>query len=299
MLNGAHIINFQSHHDTHLEFHPGVNVLIGNTDAGKSAALRALVWGLKNELRGDFFRTYDTKESAVHFDFDNGELSRVKKSGFNGYVLNGDKLAGGTGVPDPVAQFINMGDLNFHDQDDPHFMISWSPGERGKFLNEISNLEDIDISTLQINRMVDADKSGMETAVLEIERLSADLKAFDYLPDLEKEIIKLEELEARIDKLDSKIDLLEELITEVEDLEAEIKEYDRVLLMEETVDHLLALGKRAEEAEREAEELADLIENITSLQIDVGVYQDEIEKLEEEFHQAMPDECPLCGEVRL
>ena len=46
------IDNFQSHEHTEIEFGPGLNVIVGPSDYGKSAVVRALRWVLYNEPRG-------------------------------------------------------------------------------------------------------------------------------------------------------------------------------------------------------------------------------------------------------
>ena len=47
--------NFQDHTDTVIELEPGINLITGSSDAGKSAALRALNFVLHNQPRGDAF----------------------------------------------------------------------------------------------------------------------------------------------------------------------------------------------------------------------------------------------------
>jgi exonuclease SbcC len=42
------IKNFQSHHDTEIEFGPGINVITGTSDAGKTSILRAIMFVLYN-----------------------------------------------------------------------------------------------------------------------------------------------------------------------------------------------------------------------------------------------------------
>ena len=53
MIEGLKISNFQSHRDSSLEFSPGVNALVGDSDCGKSAVMRALLWVITNQPQGD------------------------------------------------------------------------------------------------------------------------------------------------------------------------------------------------------------------------------------------------------
>ena len=42
MIKSVGIVNFQSHEETAIEFSPGLNVIAGGSDAGKSSILRAI-----------------------------------------------------------------------------------------------------------------------------------------------------------------------------------------------------------------------------------------------------------------
>jgi exonuclease SbcC len=54
--------NFQSHRETDLEFSPGLNIIVGPSDQGKSAIIRALRWLFYNEPRGTgFIRVGETR----------------------------------------------------------------------------------------------------------------------------------------------------------------------------------------------------------------------------------------------
>jgi len=57
MIKTLSIQNYQSHKDSTLEFDPGVNVIVGSTDSGKTAIIRALRWLIWNRPNGDSFRS--------------------------------------------------------------------------------------------------------------------------------------------------------------------------------------------------------------------------------------------------
>ena len=59
------IDNFQSHEHTEVEFGSGLNVVVGPSDFGKSALVRALRWVLYNEPRGANFIRAGTKVCQV------------------------------------------------------------------------------------------------------------------------------------------------------------------------------------------------------------------------------------------
>jgi len=56
LIRSLEIENFQSHELTKLDLHKGLNVIVGPSDQGKSALIRALRWLCYNEPKGtDFF----------------------------------------------------------------------------------------------------------------------------------------------------------------------------------------------------------------------------------------------------
>lgn len=82
------IENFQSHEYTLLEFSEGLNVIVGPSDQGKSAIIRAVKWALFNEPRGmDFIRT-GTSSSKVTVEFSNNyTIIRERSKSKNRYQV--------------------------------------------------------------------------------------------------------------------------------------------------------------------------------------------------------------------
>ena len=52
MIRKLNIQNIQSHKNTELEFSPGINAIVGSSNNGKSAILRALYWVRYNRPLG-------------------------------------------------------------------------------------------------------------------------------------------------------------------------------------------------------------------------------------------------------
>ena len=65
MIQSIRLINFQSHKDSFIEFSPNDTVLIGTSNSGKTAVLRALDWILKNRPLGTSFIRHGASECVV------------------------------------------------------------------------------------------------------------------------------------------------------------------------------------------------------------------------------------------
>jgi hypothetical protein len=150
MIHRVHIKNFQSHEDTTLEFHPGVNAIIGPSDQGKSAVFRALHWALCNQPQGDDFRRRGTKQTEVEVQTGKREaITRTKTASVNTYALR----QGGvekeyksfkSSVPEDITTALNLSHLSWQHQHDAPFLLSRSPGEVARELNKVINLDAID-----------------------------------------------------------------------------------------------------------------------------------------------------------
>jgi len=82
------IENFQSHKDTELSFSDGLNVIVGPSDQGKSAIIRAIKWVLYNEPRGTDFIRQGTNSARVTLELSNGYvITRERAPNKNRYTL--------------------------------------------------------------------------------------------------------------------------------------------------------------------------------------------------------------------
>jgi exonuclease SbcC len=135
--------NFQRHVDLTVSFGPRVTTLIGKSDAGKSAVVRALRWLCFNRPAGSGMVRHGAAVAAVSLLTPAGKFARRKGKGVNEYRVDGGKLvAFGSEVPDPVKDGLGVGPVNFQRQHDPPFWLSLAPGEVAKRLNEITGLDD-------------------------------------------------------------------------------------------------------------------------------------------------------------
>lgn len=148
MIESLTLKNFQPFDFQRVEFSPGVTTLVGPTDSGKSAILRAirlLALGRPN-VSADFVK-WGSKGFVLIFKVDGKRIKRSRRKNKNVYTLGDQQLvAFGSTVPDTVADVLNLSDLNFQLQLDPPFWLTESPGQLSKKLNQIINLDAIDRS---------------------------------------------------------------------------------------------------------------------------------------------------------
>ncbi len=211
IIDSVKLENFRSHKDTLFKLHPRINVIVGQSDSGKSAFLKGLYWAIENRPTGLSSVRNEIKEkgkikpkeqSSVTVTKVNGEtLTRLRSSGTNGYLVNGvEASAIGTDVPQEVQNFFNLSEVNIQKQHERSFLIFNTPGETARFFNKTVDLEVIDqvLSKAegQKRKTVQAIKQT-EAQIVELERA---LEQFDWLPEAQEQLNKLEVLSERCER---------------------------------------------------------------------------------------------------
>jgi len=205
MIKELSIQNFQSHADTKLEFDKGVNVIVGSSDSGKTAILRALFWVLENRPTGvGFISNFASKKEVCKVTAqlsEGGSISRIRGESDNKYVVNGTSLeAVGTSVPEEVTKAFNMTDVNISRQMDAPFLVSSTSGEVARFLNKTIKLDLID--TILASTESNKRKAKQETIRLEkeIEDVEDSITKLSWVHEAKKLATKIDIIEGRIDK---------------------------------------------------------------------------------------------------
>ena len=147
MLEKITLKNFQAHKKTEIDFTPGVNVIVGASDKGKSSIIRALQLIFFNRPGGKAYIRHGAKECRVDLEMASGDtLSRVRTKSKNYYQVNADDPLKATGrdVPKEITDICNMQEINFQGQHDSPFMLAETAGECGRMLNKCVDLTAID-----------------------------------------------------------------------------------------------------------------------------------------------------------
>lgn len=264
MIESLSIQNFQSHKKSVLEFHPGVNVIIGESDSGKSAIIRAFRKLITNKPGGNSFMSYWGGEMNLSLTTKEGTcIRRVKTKSEDHYFVNDlDLTAFGQEVPLEVKEALNINEINCQYQFDPPFLLTKTPGELAQFFNRIANIEKIHLSTSKINSMISDIESDIKA---DEKRLEAEKEKLQGFPDLEKLGIELEVLEKANQRLQVTIQQrskLNSIITQLKKITAEIEGKQAILKHEKAVNSILDLYSQKEEKETELNTLKKGIEKI-------------------------------------
>lgn len=257
MIKGLTIKNFQSHKLSVLEFHPGVNIIVGSSDSGKSAIVRSLRLVRDNRPLGDSYRSNWGGDTQIDVELTEGvTVSRVRTKSKNGYVMGGSEYnAIGSEVPKEITDTMDMGDHNLQYQFDRPFLLDNSPGEVAAHFNALANLEVINTSQRQveseISRINQRVKLYKEDAVVALNKL----EALELLDKYEAELEVLESLGKQLSRVKSHVISLKKLINDLRYTDAEILAKNNIIKWENEVNGALELSQRTEEVAKQRIEL--------------------------------------------
>uniref|UniRef100_A0A6H2A0N6 Putative ATPase domain containing protein n=1 Tax=viral metagenome TaxID=1070528 RepID=A0A6H2A0N6_9ZZZZ len=270
MIKDVEITNFQCHKHSLLEFSEGVNVIVGPSDEGKSAVIRAIRWGIQNDPSGIAFRSYFAKKDeltsvAISTD-DERWVVRERDETVNRYKLWNIKdplEAFGQGPVKEVLDTFNLSTFAIQGQHEQYFLLQSSPGEVSRVLNELTGLGVSDDLLKKIGSILYKARDGISNADEMIERLKGEIKEYFYLDALEVDLGKLEKaLKERELARQERRGILD-LTNQIGQVNAQIEEWDSWL-----------------EIEPEAKGLIDEVQGVEVLMRERALLQTAISKIE-------------------
>ena len=274
MIKSLHLSNFQSHKASHLEFDPGVNVIIGPSDSGKTAIIRALRWLVWNRPSGDAFRSTwgsDTKVE-VHLTDRPGsppKIIRIKGKKETYFYENLEYVAFGKEVPEEITKTLNLNDINLQSQLDSPFLLSNSPGEVAKHFNRVAHLDQIDEGLGKVQkwiREIDQDISSNDRQVIQ---LSKDLLKFEHLEKFEVEVEVLEGMETQMIQQVNNKRTLDKLCIDLVAVQDLIEEQEKITEAGPLVDAILDLYAEKIFINTDKRELEGLIQEVEEVEKDL------------------------------
>lgn len=221
--------NFQSHKYTEVNFNKGLNVILGNSDSGKTSILRGIKWALYNLPDGDSFITQGEKECSVKVIFNNKVVvTRIKSSSKNQYILSKpgeeDMVFSGFGrnvVPLEIVEATGMKQvsidrrkdaiINISEQLEGPFLLNETPSVRAGAIGRLTGvniLDDALKNTVTDNNLLQRDyKKVLE----EKNKVEEEIKKFEYLKNKKILFDKLVEIQRNLEEKNTYLNNLKSL----------------------------------------------------------------------------------------
>jgi exonuclease SbcC len=302
MINKITLKNFKSHKKSELNLSPGINIIVGKSDNGKTAILKGLKWVKDNRPGGNAFisdwikeekdKIIKEKQASISIVKNNSSLFRYKTNEKNGYNLDGQNyLAVKTDVPESVQKFLNLTGINYQSQFDGPFLLNETPGGVAKYLNELVKLDEIDQYLFAIESKRRKSLKDKREIVEEIKILESDLENLDWVGSAQKLLIEVEKIHNEIESMHQ---IIENLKNDIIDYKKYITILNNIIdinLIEKKLKKLKKYRNRIEDLLNYSRELSENIINYKKLSENINNYNIIIEK----NTKLLPESCPLCG----
>jgi exonuclease SbcC len=290
MIKKLSIKNFQRHKDLELDLSPGVNVIVGKSRRGKSSVVRALRWLVFNRPLGESFRRWGSDTTWVDAHIGDTHLCRKKSDKENCYQLSDGVrdpqyfYSFGQSPPEAIQQLLNLGEMNFSNQHDPLFLLSMSPPEVGRVLNDIAGLDQIDRAFSRIGSMLHKARQLASSTKSDRERLQSELSEYDALDQLDVEVSVLEQLQSEADKALQRGQKLSSIATKLRQEAILLDQYKDLPDLESSVSRISILALEMDAAQRRAQELAGLSQESRRLRSELVTFRN-LPRMDAEIHR--------------
>lgn len=233
MIESIKIKNYQSHAHTLLKFDDRVNAIVGSSDCGKTAILRAILWIIENRPLGTSFVSHwaldekrKQKEPTSATIMTNGKkVKRLRTVDKNSYQIDDQKPleAIGTDVPSEITGIFNLTEVNIQRQMSSPFLLSESAGEVARFFNKIIRLDIIDSFLSIVDGKKRKTKAQRIASESDVDRIGKELKTLDWIDIADRLILKAERVEDKIEKTQLSHDNLFESIVQYKEYYDELQ----------------------------------------------------------------------------
>jgi len=273
MIESTELINFRSWKNALIEFCPGVNVITGENDSGKTNILRGINWVANNRPSGEDVRSNWGGDTISRLTLKNGNespptIERFRSDSENLYKIVGQKepfRSFGQGVPESISKILNFNSVNIQFQLEGPFLLGKSSADVAKYYNEAVNLEIIDRSIANIARTLRTERGELAKLKGDQESQTKKLKEFDWLTEAEKGLIKLEKMQVIIRRLESEYTSLSGLASDLKIRNEEYNKLNEITKHEKSVRDLIELDRQIDIKTAECNELEASIGQLKSL----------------------------------
>ena len=320
MITRLKIHNFQICEFFDEELDPGINVFVGQSGRGKSArAIRAPFWLAFNKPVGTRFM-YDQKitgnkewksgDTLVSVWTDDGHCcERIRGNSDNLYRCDGVSLSGfSQTVPEEITKALNLTPLHFQTQHarriederfsqcNPLFLLSMSPSEVARFMNELGGIDEIDDAFSIIEKRIRREETLSKTSKAEQDRIEEELKEYSGLEELEREVLSLRSKNQEIEEQERKINMAVMAVAKLLEAEEGLSTLSDLPELKREISRLENKITNIHHFELEISKLKGAISALEIAEDDLKTCQEEHKQVKERYERLKPDTCPLCGE---
>jgi exonuclease SbcC len=234
MIKSIHLENYMAHEDTSIELSPGVTVITGPNNVGKSAVVEAIRYVVQNPPPKHVIR-HGAKHAVVRLELDSGEIvewHRSDKTAFYKIIKrDGDDPQGdrqeeayrklGREVPQDIRALLRLDqvktegddiDLHIGDQRRPIFLLDKAGSQAAAFFAASTEADYLIRMQQALKRRTDTAKASRKELSKTCDQTRAALLRYAPLDSLEADLRLAEQSYQRIKDITQSLPLLREFI---------------------------------------------------------------------------------------
>jgi DNA repair protein SbcC/Rad50 len=292
--------NFQSLADTSINLAPGLTCIVGPSNLGKSAAVRAIKTLVKNASAPGLVREGEKEFTLTALFKDGDTIDLTKGKSKSEYRVNGELFAkaGATSVPQAVAEIwqINDPDLTFASQHDTPFLLDVPASQVAHTLGELTNASVLMEAVQRANKLRTQANADEKARTREAEEAREELLTHTGLTTRTEAIKAVRQAYEAASELTQKwhtLSLLEREYQELIPKLSEITIVDTSVLQIQLSATESAVHSLLELEQIEQEHLA-LLDKLNDCNVILEDTQMRIDTKLEQIHELVGDTCPLC-----
>lgn len=195
--------NFQAHKDTTVQFDRGLNIIVGESNNGKTSILRGILWAIDNQPLGNDFIMAGENDCSVTINFSDGTYIKrgrtVKDTGYyeiryiddNGKYIDQTYRGFTNAVPVEVANVHQMPKVNITKDIETHlnvlsqldgpFLLTESPLVKASAIGRITGTHVIDAAIKESNKTIQSNRKLVKSYSEDLQQKENECK---QLPDI-------------------------------------------------------------------------------------------------------------------
>jgi hypothetical protein len=294
---------FKSHWNSTFTYSPGLTVVTGPTDSGKSAGvMQPIKWVNFGEPSGEAFiftirdpktkevvRQAEAIEVEVHRE-DGLVVSKSRRKGKTAYYINGKLISEKAEVPEEVKEALGLskseyGDfetsLNFAYQLEAPFILSETASVGAKVLGKLAGTEIVDKAIAAIMKRTYKARDEKNTSQKIIDQVNVELVEYLQVDDLKEKVEFCEGLLEQLDKDTALMDRVDKLAASYGVLSDKVDScnilLNRLAVVHDIADDLAVIDL----AQAKYDELLQLYDRLNSLEAGLSTIKERLKALKE------------------
>lgn len=306
-----------------IDLHPGLNVVVGPSDSGKTNVYRAAKAVVENAPATRFLSIGKSSGSAS-IEFDDGSAVHlgkgVGKSTANEYEARVGGVSQvykqvGSECPPPVASVLRLGpvslsgieaDVHFCSQRGPAFGVDAKPGDLAKIIGAVSGLDVVYVALGESEKIRRSAQIEDTSANADYERKRDEYRSRSSAFSFEQTKSYREQIRGLVESVSEsqgRSAKLRRIADEFGKVSSDVVRWTTASeSLQKVVDRMTSIGKALSESMIRADRLRKIARDVESLAVEIKSRTAEASKAEDDLVAAelavrdlVKTKCPLCG----